>query len=73
MPFILVRSKLIEQISQTPSAKSTAAEFRIGKMLTHEQLRAKALGHAEVRVRFEESAEEYLRLDAFLQARATGR
>ncbi len=39
-------------------------------MLTHKQLRAKALGRAEVKVQFEELGEEYALLDEFLKARA---
>ena len=71
MPSTLVRPKPSKQICQTPSVKSNAAGIRSRKMLTHEQLRAKALGHAEVRARFEESGEEYLLLDEFLRASAT--
>ena len=39
-------------------------------MLTHKQLRAKALGRTEVRTEFDELADEYLLLDEFLKARS---
>jgi transcriptional regulator with XRE-family HTH domain len=39
-------------------------------MLTHEQLRAKALRRTDVRQAFDESAEEFALLDEFLKARA---
>ena len=39
-------------------------------MLTHKQLRAKALGRAEVKARYEEMGNEYALLDEFLKARA---
>ena len=39
-------------------------------MLTHKQLRAKALGRAEIKARFDELGEEYALLDEFLKARA---
>ena len=39
-------------------------------MLTHKQLRAKALGRAEVKVEFEGLRDEYALLDEFLKARA---
>jgi len=39
-------------------------------MLTHKQLRAKALGRAEVKARYEELGDEYALLDEFLKARA---
>ncbi len=39
-------------------------------MLTHRQLRAKALGRVEVKARFDELSEEYSLLDQFLKARA---
>ena len=39
-------------------------------MLTHKQLRAKALGRAEVKAQFVELGEEYALLDEFLKARA---
>lgn len=39
-------------------------------MLTHKQLRAKALGRAEVKTRFDELGDEYALLDEFLKARA---
>lgn len=38
-------------------------------MLTHKQLRAKALGRAEVEARFDELGEKYALLDEFLKAR----
>lgn len=39
-------------------------------MLTHKQLRAKALGRAEVKAQYEELGDEYALLDEFLKARA---
>jgi len=39
-------------------------------MLTHKQLRAKAIGRAEVKAEFEELGEEFALLDEFLKARA---
>jgi len=39
-------------------------------MLTHKQLRAKALGRAEVKTQFDELSDEYALLDEFLKARA---
>lgn len=39
-------------------------------MLTHKQLRAKALGRAEVKAQFDELGDEYALLDEFLKARA---
>lgn len=39
-------------------------------MLTHKQLRAKALGNAEVKAEFEALSDEYALLDEFLKARA---
>ena len=39
-------------------------------MLTHKQLRAKALGRADVKVQFDELSDEYALLDEFLKARA---
>jgi transcriptional regulator with XRE-family HTH domain len=39
-------------------------------MLTHKQLRTKALGRAEVRAQFEKLGDEYALLDEFLKARA---
>jgi transcriptional regulator with XRE-family HTH domain len=39
-------------------------------MLTHKQLRAKALGNAEVKTEFEALNEEFALLDEFLKARA---
>lgn len=39
-------------------------------MLTHKQLRAKALGRAEVKAQFDELGDEYALLDQFLKARA---
>lgn len=39
-------------------------------MLTHKQLRAKALGRAEVKAQFDELSDEYALLDEFLKARA---
>ncbi|HSV57834.1 MAG TPA: helix-turn-helix transcriptional regulator [Variovorax sp.] len=39
-------------------------------MLTHRQLRAKALGLAEVKDQFEDLRDEYALLDEFLKARA---
>ena len=39
-------------------------------MLTHKQLRTQALGKADVKMEFDQLAEEYALLDAFLQARA---
>ena len=40
-------------------------------MLTQKQLRAKALGRAEVKAQFGELGEEYALLDEFLKARAS--
>lgn len=39
-------------------------------MLTHKQLRAKALGNAEVKAEFDHQADEFSLLDEFLKARA---
>ena len=39
-------------------------------MLTHKQLRAKALRRVEVKAQFDELGEEYALLDEFLKARA---
>ena len=39
-------------------------------MLTHKQLRAKALGSAEVKTEFDRQSDEFLLLDQFLKARA---
>lgn len=39
-------------------------------MLTHKQLRAKALGNAEVKAEFEKLSDEFALLDEFLKARA---
>jgi transcriptional regulator with XRE-family HTH domain len=39
-------------------------------MLTHKQLRAKALAHAEVKAEYEKLADEFSLLDQFLKARA---
>ncbi len=39
-------------------------------MLTHKQLRAKALGNADVKAEFEKMGDEYALLDEFLKARA---
>lgn len=39
-------------------------------MLTHRQLRAKALGRADVKAQFDELGDEYALLDEFLKARA---
>jgi transcriptional regulator with XRE-family HTH domain len=39
-------------------------------MLTHKQLRAKALGRADVKTEFDEQSGEYALLDEFLKARA---
>ena len=39
-------------------------------MLTHKQLRTKALGKAEVKTEFEAQRDEYALLDEFLKARA---
>ena len=39
-------------------------------MLTHKQLRAKALGQANVKAEFEKQSDEYALLDEFLKARA---
>lgn len=39
-------------------------------MLTHKQLRAKALGNANVKAEFENLSNEYALLDEFLKARA---
>ena len=39
-------------------------------MLTHKQLRAKALVRAEVKAKFDELGDEYALLDEFLKARA---
>lgn len=39
-------------------------------MLTHKQLRAKALGNAEVKAEFEKQSDEFALLDEFLKARA---
>jgi transcriptional regulator with XRE-family HTH domain len=38
-------------------------------MLTHKQLRAKALGNAEVKAEYEKLSDEYALLDEFLKAR----
>ena len=39
-------------------------------MLTHRQLRARALGRADVKAQFDELGDEYLLLDEFLKARS---
>lgn len=39
-------------------------------MLTHKQLRARALGRADVKVQFEKLGEEFGLLDEFLKARS---
>ena len=39
-------------------------------MLTHEQLRTKALGNADVKAEFEKLSDEYALLDEFLKARS---
>ena len=39
-------------------------------MLTHKQMRAKALQNADVKAEFEQLADEYALLDEFLKARA---
>jgi transcriptional regulator with XRE-family HTH domain len=39
-------------------------------MLTHKQLRAKALGKTEVKAEFEKQSDEFALLDEFLKARA---
>ena len=39
-------------------------------MLTHKQLRARALGRADVKAQFDELGDEYLLLDEFLKARS---
>ena len=39
-------------------------------MLTHKQLRAKALGSAEVKAEYDKLGDEYALLDEFLKARA---
>ena len=39
-------------------------------MLTHKQLRAQALGRAEVRAEFDKLADEFALLDKFLKAQA---
>ena len=39
-------------------------------MLTHKQLRAKALGRPEVKAQFDEINDEFLLLDEFLKARS---
>lgn len=39
-------------------------------MLTHKQLRTKALGNAEVKAEYEKLGDEYALLDEFLKARA---
>ena len=39
-------------------------------MLTHKQLRTKALGNAEVKAEFEKLSDEFALLDEFLKARA---
>ena len=39
-------------------------------MLTHKQLRAKALGSAEVKTEFDRQSDEFSLLDQFLKARA---
>lgn len=39
-------------------------------MLTHKQLRTKALGNAEVKAEYEKLSDEYALLDEFLKARA---
>jgi hypothetical protein len=39
-------------------------------MLTHKQLRTKALANAEVKAEYEKLAEEFSLLDEFLKARA---
>ncbi|RJX31775.1 MAG: XRE family transcriptional regulator [Oxalobacter sp.] len=38
-------------------------------MLTHKQMRAKALGNAEVKAEYEKLSDEYALLDEFLKAR----
>ena len=42
----------------------------IRKMLTHKQLRTKALANAEVKAEYEKLADEFSLLDEFLKARA---
>ena len=42
-------------------------------MLTHQQLRAKALRQSEVRAEFDKAGEEFALLDEFLRARRTER
>ena len=39
-------------------------------MLTHKQLRAKALGNTEVKAQYDQLADEFALLDEFLKARA---
>ncbi len=39
-------------------------------MITHKQLRSRALGRTEVKAEFEKLADEYLLLDEFLKARS---
>lgn len=39
-------------------------------MLTHKQLRAKALGNADVKAEYEKLSDEFVLLDEFLKARA---
>jgi len=39
-------------------------------MLTHKQLRTKALGNAQVKAEFDQMADEFTLLDEFLKARA---
>lgn len=39
-------------------------------MLTHKQLRAKALGNVDVKAEFDQMADEFTLLDEFLKARA---
>ena len=39
-------------------------------MLTHKQLRTKALGNAEVKAEYDKLADEFAFLDEFLKARA---
>jgi len=39
-------------------------------MLTHKQLRAKALGNADVKAEFDKQSDEFAFLDEFLKARA---
>ena len=39
-------------------------------MLTHKQLRTKALGNAEVKAEFEKLSDEYVLLDEFLKVRS---